>query len=68
LVSVFSASALQGKILFAPAPNGAFATKIGEFQKNYNNFFKELICCNMLETKPLRKRHGFQAQFCAAVV
>jgi hypothetical protein len=39
LVSVFSASALQGKNLFAPAPNGAIAMKIGEFQNYYNIFF-----------------------------
>jgi hypothetical protein len=46
----FSASALQGKNLFTPAPNGAIAMKIGEFHFFYNNFFQELICHNMLET------------------
>jgi hypothetical protein len=53
LVSVISASALQGKNPFTPAPNGAIATKIGEFQKFYNNFFQELIYCNTLKTKQL---------------
>jgi len=35
----FSASALQGKNPFAPAPNGAIAMKIGKFQIIYNIFF-----------------------------
>jgi hypothetical protein len=39
LFSVFSAAALQGKKLFAPAPNGAIAMKIGKFQIFYNIFF-----------------------------
>jgi hypothetical protein len=32
IVFCFSASALQDKNPFAPAPNGAIAMKIGEFQ------------------------------------
>jgi hypothetical protein len=51
LVSIFSASALQGKNSFTPAPNGAIDVKIGEFQLFYNNFFQELICRNILKIK-----------------
>jgi len=68
LVSVFSAFALQGKKLFTPAPNGAIEMKIGEFQKYYNNFFKELSCCNILKTKQLHQQPVFQTQFCAVIV
>jgi hypothetical protein len=46
----FSASALQGKNPFAPAPNGAIETKIGESQQFYNKFFKEINCCNIFKT------------------
>jgi hypothetical protein len=63
LVSVISASALQGKNPFAPAPNGAIATKIGESQQFYNKFFQELICCNILKTKWLRQQPRFQSNF-----
>jgi hypothetical protein len=63
LVSVISASALQGKNPFTPAPNGAIATKIGEFQIFYNNFFQELSCCNILKAKWLQQQPGFQIQF-----
>jgi hypothetical protein len=68
LVSVFSASALQGKNPFAPAPNGAIAMKIGEFQNFYNKFFQELICCNILKTKWLYQQPMFQIEFCAVNV
>jgi hypothetical protein len=68
IVFCFSASALQGKNPFAPAPNGAIAMKIGEFPKFYNNFFQELSCCNILKTKQLHQQPVFQVQFCAAVV
>jgi hypothetical protein len=59
LFSIFSATALQGKNPFAPAPNGAIAMKIGEFQFYYNIFFWELNCCNILETKRLHQQAGF---------
>jgi hypothetical protein len=68
LFSVFSASALQGKNPFTPAPNGAIEIKIGEFQNFYNIFFRELSCCNILKTKHLHQQPAFQIQFCAAVV
>jgi hypothetical protein len=54
LVSVFSASALQGKNPFAPAPNGAIEMKIGEFQNFYNIFFGESHYCNFLKTNDLQ--------------
>jgi hypothetical protein len=66
LVSFFSASALQGKNPFAPAPNGAIGTKIGEFQFFYNHFFQELNYCNIFKTKQLHQQPGFQIQFCEA--
>jgi hypothetical protein len=50
---------LQGKNPFAPAPNGAIAKKIGEFQIFYNIFFGELSCCNILKTKQLHQQPGF---------
>jgi hypothetical protein len=53
LVSLFSASALQGKNTFAPAPNGAIERKIGESQLFYNIFFWETHYCNILETNDL---------------
>ena len=58
-----SASALQGKNSFTPAPNGAIEMKIGEFQKYYNIFLQELSCCNMLKSNELRRSRRFQFNF-----
>jgi len=49
----FSASALQDKNPFAPAPNGAIAMKIGKFQNFYNIFFWESHYYNTLKVNSL---------------
>jgi hypothetical protein len=64
-VYYFSACALQGKQPFAPAPNGAITTKIGEFQKIDNNFFKESYCYNQLYTNDLHRWPPILTRLCA---
>jgi hypothetical protein len=44
----------QGEKQFAPAPIGAIAMKVGEFQYFDNSFFEESGRCNILKTNYLR--------------
>jgi hypothetical protein len=53
----------QGKLQFAPAPSGAIAMKIGEFQKFDNNFFKESHYRNFININSLYLTATILGQF-----
>jgi len=63
LLAVLCLCTFRAKLPFAPAPNGAIAMKIGEFQKFDNNFFWESHYCNFIKVNGLYSMAAMAIQF-----